>query len=99
MPEAMTFGEAWRLTEIVLADPSTQVAAAVAGWDYPLSRGDITMRDLYDLQHTSKAKRKPKPYPRPWPDRVKTTLKPSPDLTQDEIIAALRFAGHAAALP
>lgn len=62
----MPWAEAYRLTEILLNDPSSQVAAAVAGWRYPLSRGDLTLRDLYDLQHKSKAKRKPAPYPRPW---------------------------------
>ena len=47
----MGWGEAWRLMDVLLTDPSSHVAAAVAGWDYPLSREDITMRDLYDLQH------------------------------------------------
>lgn len=62
----MPWSEAHRLTEILLNDPSSQIGAAVAGWQYPLSRGDLTLRDLYDLQHRSKAKRKPKPLPRPW---------------------------------
>ena len=95
----MGWDEAWRLTDVLLIDPSSQVAAAVAGWDYPSSREDITLRDLYDLQHITKVKRKPKPYPRPWPDRVKKTSKPGSDVTQEQIIAALRFAGHTAELP
>lgn len=69
----MTFGEAWRLLHMLLADPSSWVTAAVTGWDYPVTRADLTMRELYDLQHTSKAKRKPAPFPRPWdkqPQRV-----------------------------
>jgi hypothetical protein len=64
--ELMTWGEAWRLVEILLADPSSHLGAAVAGWQYPVERGELTLRDLYDLQHRSKSKRKPKPYPRPW---------------------------------
>lgn len=95
----MSWGEALTLTTVLASDPSSHVAAALGGWSHPMTRTDMTLRDLYDLQHMSKAKRKPKPYPRPWPDRVKKNLKPSADLTQDQIIAALRFAGHTAALP
>lgn len=62
----MSWAEAHRLTEILLNDPSSQIGAKMAGWQYPLTRGELTLRDLYDLQHQSKAKRKPKPYPRPW---------------------------------
>lgn len=95
----MSFGEALLLVEALAGDPSSHVAAALGGWAYPISRADVTLRDLYDLQHMSKAKRKPRPYPRPWPDRVKKTLKPGAGWTQDQIVAALRFAGHTAALP
>ena len=62
----MTFGEAWRLTQVLLTDPGSQVAAAVAGWENAASRESLALYDLYDLQHQSKAKRKPQPYPRPW---------------------------------
>lgn len=62
----MPWGEAYRLSEILLGDPSSMLGAALAGWQYPLTRGELTLRDLYDLQHRSKSKRKPKPYPRPW---------------------------------
>lgn len=33
----------------------------------------MTLRDLYDLQYMSKAKRKPKPYPRPWDEKPTRT--------------------------
>lgn len=33
-----------------------------------MSREGMALLDLYDLQHQSKARRKPKAYPRPWPD-------------------------------
>jgi len=65
----MGWGEAIRLTQVLAGDPSSQVAAALGGWAHPITRADSTMRDLYDLQHTSKARRKPKPYPRPWDSR------------------------------
>lgn len=62
----MSWGEASRLTEILMRDPSSWVAAELAGWQYPATRDGLTLRDLYDLQHQSKSKRKPKAYPRPW---------------------------------
>jgi hypothetical protein len=62
----MDWGEVYRLTLILASDPSSQVAAAFAGWRHPLSWESAALRDLYDLQHASKSKRRPKPYPRPW---------------------------------
>ena len=66
----MSYGEAIRLTAALAGDPSSQVATALGGWAHPICRADATLRDLYDLQHMSKAKRKPKPYPRPWDVRA-----------------------------
>jgi hypothetical protein len=62
----MDWAEAWRLTLVLVADPTSQVCAALSHWQYPLSWEGIALRDLYDLQHTSKSKKRPKPYPRPW---------------------------------
>jgi hypothetical protein len=62
----MTWGEAFRLTRILTSDPGSAVAASINEWEYALSREAIVTSDLYDLQHTSKSKRKPTPYPRPW---------------------------------
>lgn len=67
---SMSWGEALRLTRILSAETDSQVGAAIAGWSHPASRLDLTLRDLYDLQHQSKAKKRPKPYPRPWPDKT-----------------------------
>lgn len=63
---SMAWGEALRLTEVLLQDPSSWLASSMAGWQYPVARTDLVLMDLYDLQHTSKSKRKPKAYPRPW---------------------------------
>lgn len=95
----MSYGEAWRLTMILVGDMSSRVAAAVAGWDGPIDRIDATLRDLFDLQHQSKASKKVKAYPRPWPDKVKTLTKPGAGVTQEQIVSALRFAGHTALAP
>lgn len=66
IPESMDWGEAWRITQLLVRDPSSWVFTAIAGWQYPLTREGLNALDLYDLQHRSKAKRKPKPHPRPW---------------------------------
>lgn len=96
--KSMTWGEAWRHTRTLAGDPSSYVAAAVAGWEHPLTREALVLMDLFDLQHlAANPKRKPKPYPRPWPDR--TTSRPRPTVSPERAIAALRGAGHTAALP
>jgi hypothetical protein len=102
--ESMAWGEALRHVNTLTLDPSSAVAAAVAGWDYPISREAIVQADLFDLQHQIAWAQgggkgpKPKPYPRPW-HQEKRRAKPDSSLTQDEIIAALRSAGHTAPIP
>jgi hypothetical protein len=100
----MTWGEAHRMVEVLAVDPSSHIGAALAGWLYPADRLTLAVLDLFDLQNQvalsqGGSKRKAKRYPRPWPDKSKSTTKPSADLTQDEIVAALRMAGHTADLP
>jgi len=69
----MSYGEAIRLTSVLAADPSSQVAAALGGWLHPLSRADMTLRDLFDLTYKAHTERTPKPYPRPWDKRLERT--------------------------
>lgn len=95
----MSWGEAWRLTSILLGDTSSQIAAALAGWQHPIDRTGLILMDLYDLQHMSKSSKKVKPYPRPWPLAHKTTTAPDKGVTQEQILAALRFAGHTGPVP
>jgi hypothetical protein len=62
----MSWGEALRLATVLAADPSSQVGAALAGWQYPATRADLTLRDLVDITIRVNAKRPPsKAYPRP----------------------------------
>lgn len=101
---SMRWAQVWVLVGVLLADPASHLGAAVAGWSYPVDRATLVLMDLYDQHHQiaisqGGSKRKAKPYPRPWPSKTKSRTKPSADLTQDEIIAALRKAGHTAALP
>lgn len=103
----MSWGEALRLTERLATDSSSFVAAALAGWDHPVSHGSIVLMNLFDLTHQIAWAQgggkgsKPKPYPRPWTqtDTGRRKAKPDESLTQAEIVAALRAAGHTAPLP
>ena len=45
----MTLAESWQLTQVLLADPSSQIAAATAGWQYPASREVLALADMWDL--------------------------------------------------
>lgn len=58
--------EAIRLTKILSADPSSALAAARSGWEYPWPWEAILLADLVDVQVASKSKRRPKSWPRPW---------------------------------
>lgn len=61
----MSWGEARRLTERLAKDTSSEVGAALAGWQYPASRQALAIFDLYDATANAHFK-KPKRYPRPW---------------------------------
>lgn len=94
----MSWGEAYRLASQISLDTTSHVAASMGGWDHPISREALVLMDLFDLQHASKAgKRRPKPYPRPWPDRGKRQAKPT--ISQARVLEALREAGHTRPLP
>lgn len=92
----MSWGEALRLTQTLLVDCSSFVGAAVAGWRYPATREALVLMDSYDLAHRKAAKKKPKPYPRPWdpaPKRFGTGA-----YTPDELRAVLNAHRGATAL-
>jgi hypothetical protein len=105
--KSMTWGEAGRLTQELAGEPSSRVCAAIGGWDHPTTWEALAVLNLFDLTHQiawaqggGKGQR-PKPHSRPWPTTKTGRHKAKPDasLTQDEIIAALRAAGHTAPLP
>lgn len=66
---SVSYLEAIYLTSILRRDPSSWVAAALAGWKYPVSREWMLDRDSYDLLARVNSKQKPKPYPTPWPEQ------------------------------
>lgn len=73
VPGSMTYGEAWRLTEQLLLEPSSHVAAAIAEWPRPISYEAITLADLFDLLMAvnKDPKKTAAPYPRPWDEKPK----------------------------
>ena len=91
----VTITEASRLVEQIIVDPGSHLGAEIRGWDYPASREHLALLDLYDLLHVANSdpkKPRPKPYPRPWPAVEKRVAKPG--LSQEDVLAALRRAGH-----
>lgn len=96
----MSWGEALRLAQGLATDPSSMLGSSLAGWEHPVSREALVLMDLFDLQHISKSKRRPPPYPRPWRTGKTVTRHGTKQvLTQDEIIAVLQRAGHTAPVP
>lgn len=72
VPELMPWGEALRLAGLLRRDPSSWVAAAIEGWEYPVSREVTAILDLFDLEH-AKANKKAKPHGgRPWLNKTPT---------------------------
>jgi hypothetical protein len=92
----MSWGEAIRALGVLRKDSTSQFAAAMEGWDYPIDRASLLLADLYDLQHITKAdpkKGKPKPHPgRPWKisDREVTRHGNAAGRSPDEVKALLR---------
>lgn len=102
---ALTIAEAARLVTQLLADPSSAVYAAAAGWDYPLSIEALILLDQFDLEHMSAwargggKGRRPKPHPL-RPDDKTTEAQRFGDTggrTREEIVAILNAHGHSLA--
>lgn len=51
-PDEMRWDEAARLARLLAGDPSSQVGAALQGWDFPVSREALVAMDQFDLDHT-----------------------------------------------
>lgn len=82
--------------QVLTTDPSSHLAAAIAGWVHPVSREWLVLADLYDLTRKAAATRRTKDqrYPRPWeaPRRTRMGRATRP---QREIRAALAARGAA----
>ena len=64
----MSWGEAIRLAAVLAADPSSQVGAAFAGWDYPASPEWMALHAMSSNFVATKTQRKPslRVLPAPW---------------------------------
>lgn len=65
--------------------------AAIAGWEYPVSREWIVASHTYDLHalaNSGKGK-KPKPYPHPFPEKSRVRTGKT-NLSVEEVKAVLR---------
>lgn len=73
-PHEVDLDELLLLVEIFLRDPASWTHAAVSKWKHPITYEWTVAVATYDLlAQVNSGKRKPKPYPRPWPDaNVKT---------------------------
>lgn len=65
---SVTWLEAVLLVSVLMRDTSSWIQSAMAEWDYPVSREWIVSAHTYDLLAAVNTKKKPKPYPAPWPD-------------------------------
>lgn len=90
----MGWGEAIRLTTVLSGDPSSQVAVALMKWEYPLSHAELILADLYDLQHMSKARRRPPARPRPWKKTGKRRIGDRAGRSREQIRQILNDHGH-----
>jgi hypothetical protein len=66
--DEFTWLEAVHLVAILLRDMASWTHASVVEWDYPVSREWIVSAHTYDLLAAVNTKKKPKPYPAPWPE-------------------------------
>lgn len=85
-----------RLVRILRSDPSTQLAASIEGWDYPLSREGWMLADLIDVQGRVAAGKKWKPYPRPIKQKgAQESIRGNvAGMTRAETVERLRALGH-----
>lgn len=82
----MSLAEAARLAVLLAKDPTTQLCAALNGWDYPASREFLVLADQFDaFGRVNSGKKKPAPYPRPWPDESKSTYGKGTAIPVDEL--------------
>lgn len=62
----MSLSEAARHVERIRSDPASALAAELEGWDYPVSRLEAILMDLWDLEAAKSGAKKPPRYTRPW---------------------------------
>jgi len=81
------------LVAVLLRDPSSWLQVSYNGWHHPVSFEWAAHAATYDLLAQVHSKRKPKPYPRPWPDARGSTRKGTPRVDGREILQRARNGG------
>ena len=96
VPSEIGWSEMLDLVSVLRNDPSSQLAAAVEGWEYPLDRNGWMLADLLDIQGSKALGKKWKAYPRPLKPRlsVERTRGNVAGMTREETVARLRALGH-----
>jgi hypothetical protein len=61
------YDETVYLISMLMRDPTSWTQASVSKWSHPVSYEWTVLASTYDLLAQVNSKRKPKPYPRPWP--------------------------------
>ena len=92
----MSWGEALRLTRVLSLDGSSQVGAAVGGWEHPAGLEARVLMDLID-SHAHANFKKPNMYPRPWPaakPQGVTRIGDAGGRTRLEVVRQLNALGH-----
>lgn len=91
----LTIFELARLVVILRSDPASMIAAAIEGWDYPMSREAAIFADLYDLEYAKTGVKSRKPYPRPYKVKGKTEKwGDTGGRSREEVVAILNRMGH-----
>jgi hypothetical protein len=65
--DTVTYLETVQLVSILVKDPTSWLASVLYDWKQPVSREWAVLADVYDLLAMVNSKKKPKPFPRPWP--------------------------------
>lgn len=96
----MSWGEAIRLIRLLRKDTTSQFAAALEGWEFPIDRGTLATLDLFDLTvlaNSDRKKGKPTPHPmRPYKTdtRDRQRIGNPGNRTRAEVVEILRGLGH-----
>lgn len=96
----MSLWEAARLAVILRCDPSSMIAAALEGWDHPISREALVLMDTYDVHtavNTDPKKGRPKPHTgRPFSvdTRDRQKFGDTGGRSRAEVVAILNAHGH-----
>jgi len=84
-----------QLTICLAKDPSSQVAAALAGWEHPFSYEAILLAQILDefaVAHLPAEKAELyRPWPRPWPSQAKGKVN---QVSHRQARATLASLGH-----